>query len=106
MDMDKAIDRLENCHPIIKEDEEVFKLAVDCMKFAKDFVPMNATPERMKHALNLLNSYEYILNNSDKYEEECNHNYELTNISYDGFNTVHTYKCSKCGNKKTMSMGI
>lgn len=61
MNIDDAIDRLSNCHPITKEDVEVFNLAVDCMKFARDFIPLNATPERMKHALNLMNALEYVL---------------------------------------------
>ena len=61
MDINEAIDRLNNCHPITKEDEEALNLAVACMKFARDFVPLNATPERMGHALNLLNALEYAL---------------------------------------------
>jgi hypothetical protein len=63
MNINDAIDRLSNCHPITKEDEEAFNLAVDCMKFARDFLPLNATPERMEHALNLLNALEYVLKN-------------------------------------------
>lgn len=61
MDINEAINRLSNCHPITKEDEEAFSLAVDCMKFARDFIPLYATPERMKHAINLLNALEYVL---------------------------------------------
>ena len=60
MNIDKAIDRLSNCHPITEEDKEVFECAVNCMEFARDFLPLNATPERMQHAINLLNSLEYI----------------------------------------------
>ena len=60
MDINEAIDRLSNCHPITKEDEEVFSLAVDCMKFARDFIPLDSTPERMKHAINLFNALEYV----------------------------------------------
>lgn len=59
MNIDDAIERLSNCHPITKEDEEVFRIAVDCMKFTRDFFPLNATPERMKQAINLLNSLEH-----------------------------------------------
>lgn len=66
MNINDAIDRLSNCHPITKEDAEAFELAVNCMKFARDFVPLDATPERMKHALNLLNALEYVLNDKQK----------------------------------------
>lgn len=59
MNINDAINRLSNCSPITKEDEEVFNIAVDCMKFARDFFPLNATPDRMEQALNLLNSLEY-----------------------------------------------
>lgn len=59
MNIDDAIKRLSNCHPITKEDEEVFRIAVDCMKFTRDFLPLDATPERMKQAINLLNSLEH-----------------------------------------------
>lgn len=62
MNINDAIDRLSNCHPITTEDKEAFELAVDCMKFARDFIPLSATPERMEHALNLLNALEYVLN--------------------------------------------
>lgn len=62
MNINDAIDRLSNCHPITKEDVEAFDIAVDCMKFARDFIPLKATPERMEHALNLLNALEYALN--------------------------------------------
>lgn len=63
MNIDDAINRLSNCNPITKEDEEIFKCAVECMKFVRDFMPLNASPERMKHALNFLNSLEYIFSN-------------------------------------------
>ena len=59
MNINDAINRLSNCHPITKEDEEVFNIAVDCMKFTRDFLPLSATPERVKQAINLLNSLEY-----------------------------------------------
>lgn len=58
MNINQAIDRLKNGHPIMKEDKEAFELAVHCMEFALDLLPLNATPERMKQALELLNSLE------------------------------------------------
>ena len=61
MNIDDAIERLSNCHPITKEDDEVFKMAVDCMKFTRDFFPLCETPDRMKRAINLLNSLEYAI---------------------------------------------
>lgn len=62
MNIDNAINRLSNCHPITKEDEEVFRCAVDCMKFTRGFLPLKATPERMEQALLILNVFEHILN--------------------------------------------
>lgn len=59
--IDDAIKFLSEATPIFEEHERVFKIAVDCMKFTRDFLPLNADPERMKHALNLLNALEYIL---------------------------------------------
>lgn len=58
--IDDAIEMLSHAHPITKEYEEAFRCAVECMKFTRDFLPLNATPERVKHALNLLNTLEYI----------------------------------------------
>lgn len=58
--IDNAIDILSQSHPVTQEYEEAFRIAVDCMKFTRDFFPLNATPERMEHALNLLNALEYI----------------------------------------------
>lgn len=58
--IDNAIEILSNAHPITKEYEEIFHCAIECMKFARDFLPLNATPERVKHALNLLNTLEYV----------------------------------------------
>lgn len=69
MNIDEAIDRLSNCHPITKEDKETFECAVACMKFTKDFLPLDGTPERIKHALNLLNSLEYALRNVEVKEK-------------------------------------
>lgn len=60
MTLERAIELLENAHWLTKEMEEAQRIAVDCMKFARDFLPLNATPERVKHALNLLNTLEYI----------------------------------------------
>lgn len=59
MDINEAIKKFSSCHPITREDEDAFDIAIDCMKFTRDFLPLNATPERMKNALNLLNSLEY-----------------------------------------------
>jgi len=64
MNIDDAINRLNSCHPITEEDEEIFELAVRCMEFTKDFLSLNATPERMKHALSILDSLEYASKNS------------------------------------------
>lgn len=58
--IDEAIEIMSNTRPVTKEYEEVFSFAVECMRFTRDFLPLNATPERMKHALNLLNALEYI----------------------------------------------
>lgn len=55
-----AIKLLSQAHPITKEYAQAFECAVACMEFVRDFMPLNATPERMKHALNLLNALEYI----------------------------------------------
>lgn len=65
MNINEAIDRFSNCHPIIKEDEEMFEIAVDCMKFTRDFLLLGATPERMEHALHLLSSFEYAMGNKN-----------------------------------------
>ena len=59
MHVDEVIEKFSSYHPITREDEEAFNIAIDCMKFTRDFLPLNATPERMKKALNLLNSLEY-----------------------------------------------
>ena len=62
--IDEAIEILAHSHPVTKEYEEVFKCAIECMRFTKDFLPLNATPERVEHALNLLNAIEYTMKNS------------------------------------------
>ena len=59
MNIDETIKKFSSYHPITREDEDAFNIAIDCMKFTRDFLPLNATPERMKNALNLLNSLEY-----------------------------------------------
>lgn len=69
MRIDEAIDRFSSYHPITREDEDAFDTAIDCMKFTRDFFPLNATPERMEHALNLLNSLEYALRNVEVKEK-------------------------------------
>ena len=61
MNINDAIQRLSDCHPITQEDDEMFKIAVDCMKFTRDFLPLDATPDRMKRAIDLLNSLEYAI---------------------------------------------
>lgn len=58
MRIDEAIDRLKNSHPITREDKETFDIAVHCMELTLDFLPLDATPERMKQAITLLNSLE------------------------------------------------
>lgn len=60
MTLERAIELLENAHWLTKEMEDAQRIAVDCMKFARDFLPLKATPERMEHALNVLNALEYI----------------------------------------------
>ena len=69
MHIDEAIKRFSDYHPITREDEEAFDIAIDCMRFTRDFLPLNATPERMKNALNILNAMEYVFNN-EKIREE------------------------------------
>lgn len=59
MNIDEAIKRFSSYHPITIEDKDAFNIAIDCMKFTRDFLPLNATPERMENALTLLNSLEY-----------------------------------------------
>lgn len=66
MDINDAIARLKNCHPITEEDKETFECAVHCMEFTKDFLPLGASPDRMQHALNLMNSLEYVFKNANK----------------------------------------
>lgn len=65
MSIDDAIIRFKSYHPITKEDEEAFKIAVDCIEFTRDFLLLGATPERMKNALHLLNSFEYAMGNKN-----------------------------------------
>ena len=74
MNIDEAINRLSNCHPITKEDQEAFECAVHCMEFTRDFIPLGATSERMENALQLLNSLEYA----------------MTNVNYTGGNIYFT----------------
>lgn len=63
MNIDNAINKFKSYHPIMQEDKEAFERAIHCMEFARDFVPLGATPERMTHALNLVNSLQYIFSN-------------------------------------------
>lgn len=58
MDINEAIDRFKNYIPITIVDKEAFEIAVHCMEFTVDFLQLNATPERMKQAISLLNSLE------------------------------------------------
>lgn len=60
MTLEEAIKFLENAHWVTKEMEEAQRIAVDCMRFTSGFMPLKATPERMEHALNILNALEYI----------------------------------------------
>lgn len=60
LNFEDAIKLLSKTHPITKEYAQAFECAVACMEFVRDFMPLNATPERMRHALNLLNALEYI----------------------------------------------
>ena len=116
MNIDDAINRLSSCHLITKEDEEVFKCAVECMKFTRDFVQLEASPERMKHALNLLNSLEYIFRNEKAKEHTKQVNRSLKEalfnkpcMSYSdheweccGISTAGTdFICKKCNARKT-----
>lgn len=64
MSIDDAIIRFKSYHPITEEDKEAFECAIQCMVFTRDFLPLGAMPERMKHALNLLNSFEYAIKNT------------------------------------------
>lgn len=83
MNIDNAINRLSSCHPITKEDEEVFQCAINCMKFTRDFLPLKATPERMEQALIALNVFEYILNDEKTKEAFLlKIDEELTKIKY------------------------
>lgn len=66
MNIDEAIIRFKNYHPLTEEDREAFACAVHCMEFTRDFLPLGASADRMKHALNLVNSLEYVFNNNSK----------------------------------------
>ena len=55
----EAIEKFSSYHPITEEDKEAFDIAIGCMKFTRDFLPLNVTSERMQQAINLLNSLEY-----------------------------------------------
>lgn len=63
MNIDDAIIRFKKYHPITEEDKEAFECAISCMEFTRDFLPLDASPDRMEHALNLVNSLEYIFKN-------------------------------------------
>lgn len=41
-----------------------------------------------------------------KHKEECEHEWEITGTSINSFDVVHHYTCSKCGKKKSLSVGI
>lgn len=69
MNIDDAIERFCEYHPITKEDQEAFLCAIDCMRFARDFIPLGADPETMKHAMNLLNSFEYVFGDKNAKEQ-------------------------------------
>lgn len=69
MGIDEAIDRFKKYIPLTIVDKEAFELAVQCMDFTVDFLQLGVTPERMKQAINLLNSFEYALSNTEKKEQ-------------------------------------
>ena len=39
-------------------------------------------------------------------EEECEHEWKITGGTISSCNVVHYYTCSKCGEKKSLSIGI
>lgn len=57
--IDDAIKRLESYTPITEEDKATFDVAIDALKFAKDFVGMN--PEKIEYAMKLMDALEYIV---------------------------------------------
>lgn len=63
MNIDDVIERFCSYHPITVEDRESFQCAIDCMRFARDFIPLGASPERVKQALNLLDCIERAIGN-------------------------------------------
>lgn len=67
--VDDAINRLSKCTPITVEDRDAFDCAVDCMNFTNDFMPLCTDPEKMKHAINLLNSIEYAIADAETKNE-------------------------------------
>lgn len=62
--IDGAIARLQSYTPITEEDKATFEIAINALKFAKDFTEIDATPEKMKHAITLMNELEYIFGQS------------------------------------------
>ena len=60
--IEDAISRLKTYTPITEEDKTTFEIAINALTFAKDFVGMDA--EKMKHAMNLMDSLEYIIRES------------------------------------------
>lgn len=69
MSIDDAIERFSNYHPITREDQDAFLCAIECMRFARDFIPLCPDPETMKHAINLLNSFEYVFGDKNAKEQ-------------------------------------
>lgn len=65
MVIDDVIERFCNYHPITEEDREAFQVAINCMRFARDFIPLGADPDKMRHAINLLNSLEYVFGDEE-----------------------------------------
>lgn len=57
--IDDAIKRLESYTPITEEDKATFETAINALKFAKDFVGMS--PEKMEHAMKLMDALEYVI---------------------------------------------
>lgn len=60
--IEDAIKRLQSYIPMTEEDKATFETSISALNFAKDFVGMN--PEKMKHAMDLMDALEYIVDKS------------------------------------------
>lgn len=45
-------------------------------------------------------------NKEDMKSKKCEHEWEFVDASYTDFDTIHHYKCSKCGEEESISLGI